>query len=431
MSIKYPKNLERLVEESKSLIPDNELIKLIKKKHNSNFIGLIDSSENIKNIKIARKFLKPSSFYGHMYGKNISTAWNIRPSEGMDVFETDSNGILKNAINSEDAISRVHEAKKNNTPIIYVFGGSTVMSLGSRVPSFSIPSLIEKISKEIYQKEIICVNFGLGGTSSQEALNLMIYKAFKLAKPTSVIFYDGWNCASYLTKMNLLKKDIIKDQKIVYFDGDNVRNVEHNITLNSSYDLFWMLSRTFKLTLANLFSIFSRLFRFKIIYKVLNIIQERYFKLNTSNINNDIQKKLNDCNKDEIKNMMSNIITEYIDVHKYAYEICKSQKVNFYWMFQPLVFYGKKKLNNKETIWKKNGLSSIHPKFYEIFYEEFSNRVKLFGEIKSNFSDLSGVFDDIEEQTYIDSGHLNRFGNLIVANRISNIIFKNDDKKNI
>ncbi len=421
MSIEHLKDLDDLIKESMSHISNEQLLKLAKKNNSSKFIGPIDSSEDINNILMARKFLKPSSFYGHMYGENISTAWNIRPSEGMDVFETDSNGILKNSINSEDAILRIQKAKTNNTPIFYIFGGSTIMSLGSGIPNFSIPSLIEKISKKRYQKEIVCVNFGLGGTSSKEAFNLMIYKAFRLAKPTSVIFYDGWNCISYLAKMHVLKNNSGKDNKFTFFDGENIRNVEHNIILNSSYDLFWILTRALKLFLANTFSIISNLIKLKIISKIFNVLQGKFFSLKTTNINNTIQSKLKDCGETEIKNMIPNLVSEYIDIHKYAHEICKGQKIDFYWIFQPLVFYGEKKLSEKELFWKKIGLSSIQPRFYENFYRELKN--KLFNDSeKYDFTDLTNVFDDVKEQTYIDSGHLNKFGNLIVASKITDII---------
>ena len=38
------------------------------------------------------------------------------------------------------------------------------MSMGARTPNFSIPALVEKILKIKYQKEVVCLNYGLGGT---------------------------------------------------------------------------------------------------------------------------------------------------------------------------------------------------------------------------------------------------------------------------
>ena len=78
-------------------------------------------------------------------------------------------------------------------------------------------------------------------------------------------------------------------------------------------------------------------------------------------------------------------------------------------------------MSEKELFWKKIGLSSIQPRFYENFYRELKN--KLFNDSeKYDFTDLTNVFDDVKEQTYIDSGHLNKFGNLIVASKITDII---------
>ena len=96
-------NLDDLIKESKSSISNDTLIKLAKDDKSAKFIGTINNSGDIENILTARKFLKPSSFYGHMYADNVSTAWNLRQSEGMDIFVTDSNGILKNSVNSDDA----------------------------------------------------------------------------------------------------------------------------------------------------------------------------------------------------------------------------------------------------------------------------------------------------------------------------------------
>ena len=419
--------LDDLIRESKSSISNETLIELAKSDKNTKFIGTINNSGDIKNILTARKFLKPSSFYGHMYADNVSTAWNLRHSEGMDIFFTDSDGILKNSVNSDDAFLRIKKAKEQKIPIFYIFGGSTIMSLGSRNPNFSIPSLIERIFQKKYKSQIICVNFGLGGTSSQEALNIMIYKAFRLAKPSSVIFYDGWNCSTYLALINKLKKEDIMDENRTFFDGENIRNIEHNSILNSTYNLYWMLKRTLKLFLANFINLISNFFKIKTLSKILNKMQSKYLSFKILNLNNAISE-LNNISENEIKNMMPTVVSDYIDIHDYANQICKSHKVDFYWIFQPLVFYGEKKLNPKEIIWKRKGSSSIQPKFYEYFYEEFKKKNKSFIEKKNiNFHDLTDIFNDILDQTYIDSGHLNRLGNLIVANKISDILKNKND----
>lgn len=420
-------NLDDLIKESKSSISNDTLIKLAKDDKSAKFIGTINNSGDIENILTARKFLKPSSFYGHMYADNVSTAWNLRQSEGMDIFVTDSNGILKNSVNSDDAFLRIKKAKEQKIPIFYIFGGSTIMSLGSRIPNFSIPSLIERIFKKKYKSEIICVNFGLGGTSSQESLNMMIYKAFRLAKPNSVIFYDGWNCSTYLALINNLRKKNIKDKNITFFNGENLRNIEHNSILNSTYSLYWMFNRTLKLFLANFINLFSNFFKIKTLSKILNKIQSKYLSFKILNLNNTINE-FNKLSENEIKEMIPTIVSDYIDIHDYANQICRHHQVDFYWIFQPLVFYGEKKLNQNETIWKKKGLSSIQPKFYEYFYEEFKKKNKSFVETKNiNFHDLTNIFDGTVDQTYIDSGHLNRFGNLIVADKISDILKTKND----
>ena len=45
---------------------------------------------------------------------------------------------------------------------------------------------------EKYNKNSVCINFGIGGTYCQEAYNLLINDAIRLGKPDKVIFMmDG------------------------------------------------------------------------------------------------------------------------------------------------------------------------------------------------------------------------------------------------
>ena len=112
-----------------------------------------------------------------------------------------------------------------------------MMSEGSRLPYFSIPSLGEVIKYRI-GKSFTCINFGVGGNILSRGLNLLINRSLKIAKPDYVIFYDGWNCASYLTLSNQLLT--LAEQKytdIPIIEGETIRQLENNITLDKVFSL--------------------------------------------------------------------------------------------------------------------------------------------------------------------------------------------------
>ena len=80
-----------------------------------------------------------------------------------------------------------------------------------------------------------------------------------------------------------------------------------------------------------------------------------------------------------------------------------------------------------ELNWKSSGASSGDPKIFEKFEKVFEiyKKTSIENSFK-NFKDLTNLFDCIEHELYIDSGHLNRMGNLIVSAYIADDIAKND-----
>jgi hypothetical protein len=48
------------------------------------------------------------------------------------------------------------------------------------------------------------------------------------------------------------------------------------------------------------------------------------------------------------------------------------------------------------------------------FYQQVMSQQK-----PEYFKDLSAVFDSVHKQTYVDTGHLNPYGNFIVAEKIA------------
>ena len=431
MNLKSNNDILSLFNEVNSDITDEYLIKILKLNKNLKFIGSIDSSQNIQNILTKYKFYKNSAYYGVMYEKNVSTLLATRKKKGADLIATDKDGILKNSLNSEDAILRIEKAMKDNIPIIYIFGTSTLTSMGARIPDHSIPALIERIFELRYKKKIVCINFGLGGTYSQDALNLLTSKALNMAVPNSVIFYDGWNCCQYLNltnKINKINERHDSKKKIIFSEGESLRNVEHNDILNSIYDPHWMCLRSFKLIGNHFLSAISKIsdfLKFKVLSRIIKKIQNRFFFLSNTNIIKILRENVKLDTEWELKKDIPKIVEKYINIHKYTREVCKIHNINFFWAYQPLIFNGNKELTKEEVQFKENSLSKEHPFLYSCFHKELKKQINDLKNLnKYHFDDMSNIFDEAKYTTYVDHGHLNSKGNLLVASKLTDNIYK-------
>ncbi len=121
---------------------------------------------------------------------------------------------------------------------------------GSRLHSFTIPSLVETIINDDNSDEpkVACINFGLGGTCCSEALHLLIHKALELGIPNDVIFYDGGNCASYLPLQYFAETDETSHRYLIH-KGEISLHLEQNLYLASSFNPNYLIYRAIKIYL--------------------------------------------------------------------------------------------------------------------------------------------------------------------------------------
>ncbi len=409
---------KKLFRKAQENISNRELLD-IAKKSSSKFTGIVSNNGNIKDIRRTRKFIVPSSLYGMRYKESSSTIWDLR-EQGMDLFITDKYGILKNDINTQDSLSKIKKAKEKSQKVIYFFGGSTMMSQGSRLPYFSIASLVEKLLNIKSGDSYACINFGIGGTCCQEAINLLINRSLKMAKPDLVIFYDGWNCSTYLTLRSQLL--IIAEKynlDLPFAIGETIRQLEHNITLDKVFNYSYCLSRLLKMSIGEMAGLLS--IKESKLEVYLGRIQERFFSLRT---HKEVEKLTQLITEEEI--IMRSIVegvSDYISIHQYAKAITNSLNIKFMTFLQPLTFWGSKKLSRNEIKWNKSGYSSGNTMIYKSFKEELLSTI-MNKNIVEDFIDLTSVFNDYEDELYIDTGHINRLGNLIISERISSEILK-------
>ncbi len=323
------------------------------------------------------------------------------------MFCTDEYGILKNSIIYSDHKKRILDAKKNNIPVIFVFGGSTVMGQGAILPEFTIPSLIEKIyRKKFNQNNICCINFGVGAWSSQESSKLFFNYA-KNFNPELVIFYDGWNCANYFDYTFRLKDGENN------FDGDGYRNSQHNYNLLREMNISYHLSKALKLIIFNLISFIHKYFKTNsfLDLKARSIVS-KYIALQSANDVQDVlsKKKSNDSS---VKFSSEKYLEIHSSIEKYL-EINGSSMMTF---LQPLIINSKKKLT-KEEVGIKDNQDRDNEILIKNFYEQVSNN-----ELK-NFYNLKNVLNHTIDQTFLDLGHLNKDGNFIIAEYMADQIYE-------
>ena len=383
-------------------------------------IEITARTNSISNIKKSRLFSIPHAIYGHKHRANKVVSWKLRENLPADVYATDNHGILKNSLLGENAEARIEHAARDRCSVIAFFGGSTMMSMGSVTPDFSIPALVERVLIEKYNKKAVCVNFALGGTCCREAFQLYLNEIRLKNVRANIVFYDGWNCATYLTHKKSMQYQLSEDSSSLVTDADAMMSIAHNIRLNKAYDLKWHLKTSFNLFIGNLANCIQS-FLPKFIGSQLLRVQGRLFPLNL--VQSEISQLLNgSSNSDEFLNSISKrAVDEYVDLHQLIKSLALPN-TGYLWIQQPLVFWGNKPFTQNEKKWNENGYSGGDPRIFKLFDNNLKAKTLLSPDLFSNFVDMTHVFDEISEELYIDSGHLNRLGSLIVSVKIADQI---------
>ena len=304
-----------------------------------------------------------------------------------------------------------------------MFGGSAMMSEGAITPYFSIPSLVEDILRIKYGKDVVCVNYAIGSACSREALDLYVHDAIELMDSANVVFYDGWNCADYLTKTHMMRLSKSFNNSDLISAGDTELTLKHNIILSRTYDLGWHLKQSLNLFVAHVFLTLSRILpnKFKTFF---GIIQKKIFPVSVNYMVNKFTSNL-DISNELIKLSVNKTVSQYINIHKSVKAICDTNNSKFIWAQQPIVYWGNKPLTDNELQYKMSNYSSDGRMILEEFEKEFNTKFKkkLDNKLSDSFHDLTGLFDGIKKELYIDSGHLNQLGYTIISAKIADVIF--------
>lgn len=356
----------------------------------------------LSNILKWRSFYFPSSFYGHYCAPNKliqdkSSNWN-------DFFETDSWGIIKNKIGGPETKNRI-KGIKDNIPKIAFFGGSTIQGVGSGLPDFSIPSLVEKNFKTKYDRNVICVNHGVAGWYCAEQFHFLLHQM--KYKPDYVVFYDGWNCV-----WNLYNGMIMAEEnKMTWKKGTSLRHVEYDLINSKMFDSNYLIKRGLRVFFNKICDNTARIIDLSYWSQVWNFLAINFFPIKPINYLNKFQNY--NITEKKFNRIMGNVVDEYLRIHFLAKAFCESQNIKFIHFLQPTLHSVKRDLSHKEKVILDKNIRISNPNMYS----QFPSFIKKAG-WPQGLLDLSDCLNDLKDDIFVDDGHLNQSGNIYISNEI-------------
>jgi lysophospholipase L1-like esterase len=325
------------------------------------------------------------------------------PAIGSDFFVTDALGVLKNAPDANDTVERISKARARGDKIVVLYGGSTMMGIGSRAPNFTIASLVEKILEQDHGIRAVCINRGIAGAYCQDALNVMMAELHN-DQPDCVVFYDGWNCCHHLL-LNKVFRDVGPfEGEIPVYRGMSLRHLEHDIVLHRHFDIKQVFRHGWRLAGTSLLTGITRMIPSQAVRRSCAILAERFFSLK-----NNIYFNASALRQSADSEVLARESAEdYWRIHHYSKAICDVAGVKFVTYFQPVAWWGGKPFSITEQAYIEASRSVEDDHVH--FYREVSRHRD-----QEWFVDLSDTFKNASNEVYIDSGHLNRLGNVFIA----------------
>ena len=363
----------------------------------------------IDNVRLARAVFKPNAYYGTRLAANQHVLVDVDElgAGDLDLFVTDGEGIPKNRISDDDTQQRIDLARQHGKKVITFFGGSTIMGTGSRLPALSIPSLVEQILKIRFQIDTVCINRGILGMTSQDAFNMLTAEEL-LAAPDCVIFYTGWNCVFNQSAIHALLQADSSALRSEIYPGMSTRHIEHGILLQNQFETDRAWKRALWLTTNQTLTSVSNILGSQPLRRWINQLLKADPTVNHTFMNEVIEA----ITSSQIDNIAAQSAQDYLRTHRLANVCCAAENSLFFNFLQPCLSWGDKSMTKNEENYLSNSpaMGQLHRKFYEQLLSLHKPEY---------FSDLSQVFEKVNNQTYIDTGHLNPYGNFLIAEKIA------------
>lgn len=369
----------------------------------------ITSERLIDNVTLARSVFKPNAFYGTRLAahQNVLIDVDELGAKDIDLLMTDGEGIVKNRTTDYDTQKRRDQARASNKKIITFFGGSTIMGTGSRLPAFTIPSLVEQILFLKYQIDSVCINRGILGMTSQDSFNMLVADELR-TPPDYVVFYTGWNCVFNQSSVLALLAEQSRSISSNTYLGMGTRHIEHGMHLNHQFNGAASFKRTVWLTINRMLTKIATLSRSKKYRTFLN----HFLRLDPNVNHSFVPEIIESITHGDTQKIAKDCAQDYQRLSRLAQACCQAEGVEFFNFIQPCLSWGNKTMTPGEQEFVNNSppMGGVQQAFYENVVSQTTEKY---------FHDLGHVFDSTPEQVYIDTGHLNQYGNFVVAEKIA------------
>lgn len=285
-------------------------------------------------------------------------------------------------ISNEGIRKTYNPVYKDNLVKVFVFGGSTIWGTGSR-DEYTIPSLLSKDLNR--QQDLYFVNnFGESGYVLNQELVFLTIQLKKGKIPNYVIFYDGVNdvLSAFLNG---------KTGFIYHYDRWKMK-------LNMEPKIFNEMSREAILNNIKL-------------YYYVDLFIKKYIK------NEDVVPKYADA---DLRKLACQVIEEYKENITFIDKLSKAYGFQYMFIWQPVLFTSSSITDEERRILfvQDENLKTLFAYTYEM-----ADKLNI-----PHFYNLSHIFDNKKETFFIDDCHISEKANLIVANKIYELI-KNEFPK--
>lgn len=369
------------------------------------FLGRGEHSELLSEVLRWRRFYTPSALYGHRLGANVAIVSHYPFADHDDLFVVDNRHVTKNAVLGEESRDRVCRARERRLPVIGFFGGSTVQGYGARLPPYTIPAQAERILALRHGIDAVCVNYGVAGWTCAESLHLLIHEA--TGSIDIAVFYDGWNCCNEFFLRSLASKSVSRNSaRPVLYPGTSFQHYEQDYLAGIHYSVPRMSRRLLNLSVNHLCSLLAKCWPGQRIKQWLNSILQRYFTIaDVHALREELDRP--ELRPEEERSAVEKAAAEYLSAHAKVVLWCQANGIRLLHALQPLLPNSRKQLTEREESFSKSGLPWGKPHLVRQFRDNVKGQPGLL--------DLSSLFDEVVEEGFIDTGHLNMRGNFRVA----------------
>jgi hypothetical protein len=301
---------------------------------------------------------------------------NFQQFDGYKLYEPDQHFSTVN-INSEGFRGEEFFSQKDNSTYrVFLIGGSTAFGSGATSDDTTIPGSLQKQFEEINPElNVEIINAGVPAANSNTE-NKLIFDKIIGYDPDLLIFYDGWNDAWH---RNLILSEI---------DSSHTDKTITSSKVNSGIiDFFQNKLKIYKTPLI----LYKHFFWGKTTHYQGDINTEDFLKISEKISLNWKEKKSEICTLGENKSFKTIVI------------------------LQPILDTGNKPYSKSEK--------ELLPKTqFDIETVDLLNKLEKplseLNDICDQVIDLRNAFDDVSNPIYFDFGHMNDYGNEIIAEKI-------------